>query len=71
VDEEYGITRREVRAMTEEQAACRAVQDELANRIQALTAELEASGSAYVSVGPHERLAYAIDRIDAELARNR
>ena len=52
----------------EEWAAQRERQRALEERIRALEAELEASGSVYTQVPREERLAFAIRRIEAELA---
>ena len=59
------------RPTPEESAAQRATFEELEARIRGLTAELEGAGSAYVHVGLDDQLAYAIGRIDAELAAKR
>jgi uncharacterized small protein (DUF1192 family) len=40
----------------------------LEERIRLLEAELKASGSVYAEVPPVERLSFAIERIEAELA---
>ncbi len=59
------------RPTPEEKAAEHAAFAELQERIRLLTDELDAAGSAYSRVGLDDQLAYAIGRIDAELASNR
>jgi hypothetical protein len=58
-----------IRRTSEQQSAELANRRELEARIAAITAELEAAGSAYTAVSCEEQLAYAVGRIDAELGR--
>ncbi len=52
----------------EEQAAAEACGRALEERIDRLERELNASGSAYVSIPRAERLAFALRRIETKLA---
>ena len=57
-----------IRRTPEEVAAQRAADAELQRRIRGIKAELEASGSVYATVPDEDLLAFAISRIEAELA---
>ena len=62
------MKKRPNRRTHEQRAAQRATAELLETRIQALTEELEASGSPYVRAPRNEQLELALRRIDAELA---
>ena len=59
------------RRTPEQRAAQQASADALEARINALTNELEAAGSAYAQVDRGEQLTFARRRIDVELATKR
>ena len=61
------MKKRPKRRTPEERAAGQAVTHELEARIESLTAELEAAGSAYTQVDRGRQLDYARQRIEAEL----
>jgi hypothetical protein len=65
------MRKRPNRRTSEEREAQRAAFRELEERIDALTTQLARAGSPYVSVPLDDQLAYAIGRIDAELAAKR
>ena len=60
--------RKKIRETPEQRAASLEVQRALEERILRGEAELEAAGSVYARVPREERLAFAIQRVEAELA---
>ena len=60
--------RKRIPRTPEERAAPLAAGQALEERIRLAEAELEAAGSVYLSVPREERLAFAISRIETELA---
>ena len=63
--------RKRIPTTPEERAASLAIGQALDERIRLAEAQLEAAGSVYVSVPREERLAFAIQRAEAELAAKR